>query len=77
MTSGATPINALFTMVAKLAGELFSRWLEKLNLKKQGAGEQRERDQKDANEKLRKAIDIRNRKLSDESTGVRDEDFRD
>lgn len=60
-----------------LAGEFFSRWLSQYNLKKQGATEQRKRDQEEANEKLRKAIDARRRVEQSGTHGVRDEDFRD
>ena len=66
-------------LLIQLAGEFFSRWLEKLNLKKQGAAEQREQDREADNEKLRKALDVRDkfRTRPPNDYGVRDEDYRD
>lgn len=70
-------LASLFKGLAALAGEIFSRWLGQLNLKKQGASEQREVDAEERNEKLREAIDAHKRHELNESHGVRDEDYRD
>ena len=70
-------MNPLISLIAKVLSDVINDWMRSLGLRKQGATEQRERDQKDAITKVNRAIKAGDAVEPDSTHGVRNSDFRD
>ena len=72
-------MNALISLVAKVILGYIEGALARLDLRRQGAQEQREKDRKAENEQLKKVVEARDADRTGDgfTHGVRDGDFRD
>jgi len=69
-------MNFLGSLVVKFFVGIVNKWRESINLRRQGAQEQRLHNQETNNEKLADMLDAHNDSSGDEH-GMRDSDYRD